>query len=77
MAGPLRFGIIRENRQRLLEGGIADSRIEVARLGTANSVGFVAMNEVAKQFEHLRNIRDMQGQVDAIETYEGTPDENR
>ncbi len=69
-------GVIRENRQKLLEGGIADSRVEVIRLGAVNAVGFVALNDVTKQLEHLRNINDMQNQVANIGTYEKTLDEN-
>ncbi|MFZ1249469.1 MAG: hypothetical protein WAQ24_04050 [Candidatus Saccharimonadales bacterium] len=71
------IGILQENRQKLLEGGIADSRVEVQRLGAANEVGFVALSIMVKQFDHLWNIQNMQGQVDNIANYLGTPQENR
>ena len=71
------IGILQENRQKLLEGGIADSRVEVQRLGTANEVGFIALSSMVKQLDHLRNIQNMQGQVDNIANYLGTPQENR
>ena len=70
-------GVIRENRQKLLEGGIADSRVEVVSLGAVDTVGFVALSYVTKQLEYLRNINDMQNQIANIGTYEGTSDENR